>query len=145
MDDEQKKSPVKQTKHFNFLIVKDWIAIAVSIFGIIAFFRGCSHETEINNLNFEVMSLTHQPRLKPIGFPETIRTNIDSLSVNIKENPDKHSGTKSDPHTLNIGFKITIESRIKVTNTSANALGKIIALISTDTIPRIKGLITGEY
>ncbi len=141
-DSEDSQDNLPKTRFFDS--IKDWIAIAVSVFGIIAFVRTCAHENEIKNLNYDLLSLGHQPRLKLAGSPRISRISIDTLSVKLREHPDQHSGELKDPHVLDIKFELTIESKLKITNTSENSLGKILVFMSTDSIPKVKDFITGK-
>jgi hypothetical protein len=102
---------------------KDWMAITVSIitiaasaFGIIAFFRTCTHETELKSLNYVLNSLNYQPKLKLATSPHILSTQIDTLSVKFREHPNRHSGATKDPHPVDIQFRLTIDSKISITN-----------------------------
>jgi len=139
-----KKYIVQKSKHKIFEIIRDVIFIAASIFGIIAFVRTCAHDNELEDLNYKLTSIDHQPILKLVGSPHISDIKIDTLSVKFSEHTDKDSSETDGHYYIYYSLTLKIRSKIKITNTSEKSIGKIIALFSTDKIPNVKDFIMGK-
>ena len=141
MEDENKDRDNHQSKQKVFHIIRDIIFIVASVFGVIAFFRTCTHDNKLNDINYELTSIGHQPILKLAGIPDISSTAIDMLSVKIRKQPNINSRT----FNAHVSFIIMIKAKIKITNVSENSIGKIKLLLTTDKIQRVKEFIMGKY
>lgn len=121
--------------NFFMLIVTIVGLIITSIFTII-------NSQQIGKLNYQLNSITYQPRIKVIGNPIVTDIKYDSLTVAFSDSStSQFSDTSKIPILLDIKMQLSVSSSIKVTNVG-NSLGNIFLCITTDSIPRIRDYVT---
>jgi len=109
------------------------VLVLTFLLAIANFFRTCEQEEEIKDITYNVNSLQFQPRLKLVGIPEITKVTLDTFKL------------EYDQDKIQLKFdSIIVNSKIKVTNLSDNALASFVLLLYTDTIPNVKDYFIGK-
>lgn len=138
------KSEKKQWPHLSLSRIKDAIGLVVSVLAVVAFIRTCSQENALRTLDYDVLSLTYEPRLSVAETPTPSKIEIDTLSLTHRRNRASGSRAAINSDTFDLRFELTVFSPITIVNTSEGHLAKVWAILSADTIPNPKAFITGR-